>query len=134
MRGVPAYDDDGAHGNNTLWFTASAPLEGSDANTMHEIAAKHLREVDHHAEYVLGWRTLFLRITIMYDAGTYAAHRKAALAAIKALIAAGYAISHDSFDLTAEITSQHTGKGLQHLYHGLRQALDPAGLFGPRNA
>ncbi|MSR16094.1 MAG: FAD-binding oxidoreductase [Gammaproteobacteria bacterium] len=128
-RGVPAYHAD-ATANDSLWFVASAPIEGGEAAAMHEIVTQSLHAIDHQCEFALGWRTLFMRIEVAYDAATYPSRRESALTAIAALTKAGYAITHDSADLTSAVATTHTGPGLQHLYAGLREAFDPVGTFG----
>ena len=51
---------------------------------------------------------------------------------MKRLTEAGYAITHDSPDLTRAVAENQNGRGLAHLYELIGQALDPAGTLGTR--
>ena len=127
MRGEPVYSKTAEILDRKLWFAAAAPLEGEAATTMREIVQASLSrsKVDYAYEYALTWRTMFMQVSIGYTAETLAANTDAALAVIDDLTAAGYAISHDSHELTAAVSAAHTGASLQQLYRSLNEALDP---------
>jgi len=129
MRGVPAYNDTGRAAEPRLSFSATAPLEGSDAQAMLAIADDKLGSDGIRHEFMLGWRTLFLNIEIAHDETGYAARRDAALACTAALAGAGYAISHDSPDLSLAIAGQQTAPALAQLYEHLAGALDPGRIL-----
>lgn len=134
MRGVPAYDDASA-GDDKMWSVACAAMEGTDAAAMLDIVTEGLGGSDHayRAEFALTWRTLFLRIEIPYQADNRAGQYDAVLATMRRLTDSGYAISHDSPDLTHAVGEHQNGTGLAHLYAVLGRALDPAGTLGTRS-
>ena len=134
MRGIPAYDG-AAAGPDRMWFVASAAMEGTDAKAMLGIVADELGqpETTYLTEFALTWRTLFLRVEIPYQSSERADKRDAVLTTMKRLTAAGYAITHDSSNLTLAVGMNQNSKGLAHLYDVLGQALDPAGTLGRRS-
>jgi hypothetical protein len=125
MRGVAAYNDVARAAEPRLSFTATAPLEGSDAQAMLAIVDEKLGADGLSHEIMLGWRTLFLSIDVAHGDTDYAARRDAALDCIATLAGAGYAISHDSPDLTAAVARQQNAPALAHLVGELARALDP---------
>ena len=133
MRGVPAYSD-AAPADDPMWFVASAAMEEFDAKTMFSIVADELGKTDISflAEFALSWRTLFLRIEVPYGVADRTAKRDLVLVTMKRLAEAGYAVTHDSPDLTRAVAENQNGTGLAHLYDLIGQALDPAGTLGTR--
>lgn len=127
MRGEPVYSKAAELLDRKLWFAAAAPMEGEAAVAMRDIVQKSLvrSDVDFIYEYVLTWRTMFMRVSIDYTADTLASQTEAALSVISDLTAAGYAISHDSRELTAVVSATQTGSSLRQLYGSINEALDP---------
>ena len=127
MRGEPVYSKTAEILDRKLWFAAAAPMEGGAATAMRDIVQKSLvrSNVDFIYEYALTWRTMFMRVSIDYTEETLATHTAVALSAIADLTAAGYSISHDSRELTAAVSTAHTGSSLRKLYRSINEALDP---------
>ena len=134
MRGIPAYDN-AAPADDRMWFVASAAMEGTDAKAMLDIVADGLGKTDDAflAEFALTWRTLFLRVEIPYNVDEFSGKRDVVLVTMKRLTESGYAISHDSPELTRAVGKHQNGGGLSALYDALGQALDPAGTLGTRS-
>jgi 4-cresol dehydrogenase (hydroxylating) len=131
MRGEPVYSKTAENFARKLWFAASAPMEGEAATAMQRIVEGSLSQsnIPYSYEYALTWRTMFMRVSIAYTAENLAAYTDATLALIEELTAAGYAISHDSRELTAAVSAAHTGENLQQLYTSLGEALDPHAIL-----
>lgn len=134
MRGRPAYYREGPDPERTLWFAASAPLEGDAARAMHALVTDTLaaHAAPFRARFELTWRTCLLRVELPYATENYAARREAALACATALAGAGHPLSHDSPDLGAAVAAAQTGPGLTALTRRIGGALDTAGTLGPR--
>jgi 4-cresol dehydrogenase (hydroxylating) len=131
MRGEPAYSKVGAEKSRELWFSASAPLEGEAGTAMSAIANEVLGGAGIHftVELLLTWRTLFMRVSIPYDVSELAQRRESALAVVARLNDAGFAISHDSLELTSAIAQAHTSDAMNELQANLSAALDPNGIL-----
>jgi len=131
MRGEPAYGAVSGSSSRKLWFAAAAPMEGEAATEMQRILSDSLAQTDvpYSHEFALTWRTMFMRVSIPYINEQLGERRDAALALIDRLRAKGYAISHDSRELTASVNARQTGAGLQELYRSLGEALDPSGTL-----
>ena len=74
-------------------------------------------------------RALVFRVELPYRQDNYSAAKGAALAAVKALQAKGFTISHDSIELRAAIAGTQTGAGLSNVYQKINSALDPAQIL-----
>ena len=131
MHGEPVYSKTAEQVDRKLRFSASAPMEGSAATAMRDILQASLtqKNISFSYEYALTWRTMFMQVAIGYRTEDLAAYTEAALETIATLTAAGFAISHDSRELTTAVSAAHTGSSLQHLYRSLDTALDPDGIL-----
>ena len=127
MRGEPAFSRAEPSATNTLWFAAAAPMEGAAALEMHRLADAALSAagISYAHEFSLTWRTMFMRVSIPYSAQQFPGYSDAVLELIEQLTEAGYAISHDSRELTEAVSEAHTAGGLKVLYGALGEALDP---------
>lgn len=134
MRGRPAFRAVAGVGTQRLEFSASAPMEQEAVDEMSKIIDDTLgdTEVEVAREFLLNWRTMFLRIQLN-DGGqaNSGQARELALAIIDRLSAAGYNISHDCPALSAHVAAQHTSENLHSLYTTIGEVLDPAHVLGP---
>ena len=129
MRGIPAYEQQLPP--HSISFSASSPIEGDLALEMKAITEQALQNADmvtgedYALEYLVNPRALMLRIEMPYNKDNYAMSRKGALAAISALQAKGFTISHDSIELRSAVAASQTGNGLKQVYRYINSALDP---------
>ncbi|MDA0824734.1 MAG: FAD-binding oxidoreductase [Proteobacteria bacterium] len=131
MRGEPAYSTVGSEKSRDLWFSASGPLEGEAAGAMSAVVTDGFAaaEIPFDYEFLLTWRTLFMRVSIPYGVAELDQRREAVLVVANRLSEAGFSISHDSPELTAAITQAHTSTPMNGLQASLSAVLDPKGIL-----
>jgi 4-cresol dehydrogenase (hydroxylating) len=131
MRGEPAYRTLRSEKSSDLWFAASGPLEGEAAGAMSAIVNEGLAAagIQFDYEFLLTWRTLFMRVSIPYRVSELEQLRESVLVVTNRLTDAGFAISHDSRELTAAVTQAHTSDPMNELQASLSAALDPKGIL-----
>lgn len=131
MRGVPPQAPpnlSGWGGPRTMRVTFAAPLEGSDAIKMRDIAARTVEEAgrDYLGEFALTARTLLKHVHLPYDPDD-AASREAVMAAAQSLIenmaGAGYGLMDESFELQYLGNQQTAGTPLADLVGRVREGL-----------
>ena len=133
LRGAPAYSRPATALKGQLWFTVAGGLEGEDVRRMRAAGAGPLSEYGIKAltDFQLGWRTLFYRVGIDYDAHDFSAKRDVLLHVSRLLAEQGFAVSHACPALRGALSRQQTSPALSRLYAGIGEGLDPAGIFGP---
>ena len=131
MRGEPAYRTVGSEESRALWFAGAGPLEGEAAGAMSAIVNEGLAAagIQFDYEFLLTWRTLFMRVSIPYRVSELEQLRESVLVVTHRLTDAGFAISHDSRELTAAVTQAHTSDPMNELQASLSAALDPKGIL-----
>lgn len=132
LRGESLYNDADGRDASALSFTVLAPLNGADVRALHHAVLSRLADFAPRLSLQLARRYLALTVELPDESAPDGDAAGAALAAVKALIGAGYGLHSSSPALDASLTARHTPAGLRHLYDGLHTALDPYAMLATR--